>query len=98
MERDLPAPGTLLLLLVAYAVGGLLEEIGWTGFLLPRLITRFGEHAAALLIGVLWKVLGLTALVVLIAWTVAERTRGRGAVRRDSRPAHHAWREPDPGP
>jgi membrane protease YdiL (CAAX protease family) len=45
------------LLLVAAAVGltgGLLEEVGWTGFAIPRLLGRRGVFSTGLLVGVLW--------------------------------------------
>jgi membrane protease YdiL (CAAX protease family) len=33
---------------------GLLEEVGWTGYLLPRLLRRFTPLASATLVGVMW--------------------------------------------
>jgi membrane protease YdiL (CAAX protease family) len=38
----------------ASAVIALLEEIGWTGFAIPRLRERYGTVATGLLLGVLW--------------------------------------------
>ena len=34
--------------------GGLLEELGWTGFATPRLRTRHGAVATGLIVGLLW--------------------------------------------
>jgi membrane protease YdiL (CAAX protease family) len=36
--------------------GGLLEELGWTGFVVPRLRLRYAALPTALLVGVLWGV------------------------------------------
>jgi uncharacterized protein len=35
-------------------VGGLVEELGWTGFAIPRLRRRRGLLASGLIVGVLW--------------------------------------------
>lgn len=43
-------------LLIVYAAGSLMEEIGWTGFLLPRLMKVTGEISSALIIGTVWAV------------------------------------------
>lgn len=46
---------TFLTFAAITAVGGPLgEELGWRGFALPRLATRFGPVTAALVIGVAW--------------------------------------------
>jgi membrane protease YdiL (CAAX protease family) len=46
---------SLLLLAVAAGLGGgLPEELGWTGFAIPRLRQRLGVFAAGLIVGVLW--------------------------------------------
>jgi membrane protease YdiL (CAAX protease family) len=46
------------LLLMGIAVGlvggGLLEELGWTGFAIPRLRRRYGVFATGLIVGFLW--------------------------------------------
>jgi uncharacterized protein len=34
--------------------GGLLEELGWTGFAVPRLRLRYGAFATGLIVGLLW--------------------------------------------
>jgi uncharacterized protein len=58
-------PGTLttsdkaasLLFGIAYGlVGGFFEELGWTGFALPRLRLRYGVFTSGLIVGVLWGV------------------------------------------
>ena len=40
--------------LIAAALVGLFEEIGWTGFAIPRLRVRHGTLATGLFVGVLW--------------------------------------------
>jgi membrane protease YdiL (CAAX protease family) len=35
-------------------VGGFVEELGWTGFAIPRLRLRYGVLATGLIVGVLW--------------------------------------------
>lgn len=42
--------------LVAFFVGGGQEELGWRGFMLPRLQTTYSALVASLLIGVVWAV------------------------------------------
>jgi uncharacterized protein len=46
----------LLLMGVAYGLigGGFLEELGWTGFAVPRLRRHYGALTAGLITGVLW--------------------------------------------
>lgn len=44
----------LLLALGTLLVGGLPEELGWTGFAIPRLRRRHGALATGIIIGVLW--------------------------------------------
>ena len=47
----------LLLPAIAYGlVGGLVEELGWTGFAVPRLRARFSVFATGLIVGVVWGV------------------------------------------
>jgi len=47
---------SLLLFGIAYGLigGGLLEELGWTGFAVRRLRLRYGTLTTALIVGVLW--------------------------------------------
>jgi len=47
----------LFLPAIAYGlVGGLVEELGWTGFAIPRLRARFSVLATGLIVGVVWGV------------------------------------------
>jgi membrane protease YdiL (CAAX protease family) len=49
------SPMTFVLLCAAVGLGaGFFEEIGWTGFALPRLRSRFGVVAAATILGIAW--------------------------------------------
>jgi membrane protease YdiL (CAAX protease family) len=47
---------SLLLFGISYGLigGGFLEELGWTGFAVPRLRLRYGVLATGLIVGVLW--------------------------------------------
>jgi len=59
------APGGLSLLLQGIAIGigaGLFEELGWTGFAVPRLSARRSPVAAGLEVGVLWGLWHLLAV------------------------------------
>jgi membrane protease YdiL (CAAX protease family) len=53
----LTAPDRPSLLLVSLAVGlsaGVFEELGWTGFAIPRLRQRYGVLSTGLIAGILW--------------------------------------------
>lgn len=41
-------------ILVAAAAAGVFEELGWTGFVAPRLTAQFGAIVAGLVMGLLW--------------------------------------------
>jgi uncharacterized protein len=46
---------TLLILAIASGlIGGIFEELGWTGFVIPRLRLRFSVLATGLIVGALW--------------------------------------------
>lgn len=49
---------SLVLFAIAWGLigGGFLEEIGWTGFAVPRLRQRYGVLTTALIVGLLWGV------------------------------------------
>jgi membrane protease YdiL (CAAX protease family) len=49
-------PSFLLLGITAGLMVGVCEELGWTGFAIPRLRTRYGVLATGLITGVLWAV------------------------------------------
>lgn len=40
--------------LIAGLLAGFFEEIGWTGYALPRLLTRYSPLASGLILGVVW--------------------------------------------
>ena len=44
------------ILVVVLLIPALFEEIGWRGFALPRLQTRYGALAASLIVGVAWAI------------------------------------------
>jgi uncharacterized protein len=46
--------GLLLPAVVAGLIAGLCEELGWTGFAIPRLRLRYGVFATGVLVGVVW--------------------------------------------
>ncbi len=58
VNLTLPSPGAIALsfLIVLWRFGPLNEELGWRGFLLPRLLERFSPLAATLCLAPLWAV------------------------------------------
>ena len=48
--------GLLLTAIVYGLVGGLVEELGWTGFAIPHLRKRFSVFTTGLIVGVVWGV------------------------------------------
>jgi hypothetical protein len=51
------APDTVSLLMIGIGAGlggALVEELGWTGFAIPRMWRRYGVLATGLVVGVLW--------------------------------------------
>jgi uncharacterized protein len=52
--------------------GGLLEELGWTGFAVPKLLKRHGVLATGLLVGFLWGVWHYLIAFWLISGTTSE--------------------------
>ncbi len=65
-----------LLAMLFFLGGGLGEELGWRGFLLPRLLERHGPIAASLAIGLVW---GLWHAPVFF-YAAAERGGGLGSL------------------
>lgn len=55
------APGFAIIGLVIGLVAGFVEELGWTGFATPRLLSRNNVLTAGLVLGVLWAVWHLLA-------------------------------------
>lgn len=65
-------PATHLVLgLVTGLVAGLFEELGWTGFLIPRLRLRHGIFVTGLVVGVVWG-----AWHLLVTWWGSTDTSG----------------------
>jgi membrane protease YdiL (CAAX protease family) len=65
---------TLLLFGIGWGIvgGGLLEELGWTGFAVPTLMLRYGVFGTGLVVGLLWG-----AWHYLIAlWAISGTTPG----------------------
>ena len=50
-------PGWMIPGFIAGLIAGFFEEIGWTGFALPRLQKKYGGLAAGILLGLLWSCL-----------------------------------------
>jgi membrane protease YdiL (CAAX protease family) len=48
------APGFLIVGLGAGLAAGIIEELGWTGFALPRLLHRYNALLAGLILGLVW--------------------------------------------
>jgi membrane protease YdiL (CAAX protease family) len=57
--------------IVTGAAAGLFEEIGWTGFAIPRLRRRFGVFATGLIVGIIWG-----AWHLLVVWWGSSGTAG----------------------
>jgi membrane protease YdiL (CAAX protease family) len=65
-------PATHLLLgIVIGLAAGLFEELGWTGFAIPRLRLRYGIFATGLIVGLVWG-----AWHLLVAWWGSRATSG----------------------
>jgi uncharacterized protein len=60
---------TLLLGLAVGVTAGFFEELGWTGFAIPRLRERYGFLVTGMIVGLLWS--GWHALVVI--WGIGDR-------------------------
>lgn len=87
MGVPVPVPpfsvGTILALFVAFFLGALFEELGWSGYAIETLQERFSALGGALLLGVVWTVWHYVPLLeahrslAFIAWwslgTVATR-------------------------
>jgi membrane protease YdiL (CAAX protease family) len=56
-------PSQLLLLAVIVTIAALLEEIGWRGYALPKLLAQHSPLSASLIIGVVWGSLHLALLL-----------------------------------
>ena len=67
MKAPLPqpriAPGPAVVLLVAFLVTALGEEVGWSGYILEPLQDRWGALRAAVLLGMVWAVWHIIPLV-----------------------------------
>ncbi|HSK83504.1 MAG TPA: CPBP family intramembrane glutamic endopeptidase [Rubrobacter sp.] len=55
MPPPTPIKATLLLIgIVAGLMVGIFEELGWTGFAIPRMRLRYGVLTTGLIVGLLW--------------------------------------------
>ena len=76
--RRFRAATVLVLVMLAATLGSALvggqagEELGWRGFALPRLATRFGLRTASFLLGVLWAGWHLPLFFILGGDTVGQ--------------------------
>ncbi|MCR5873818.1 CPBP family intramembrane metalloprotease [Phenylobacterium sp. J426] len=84
---DLPtpdiAPASMIALFALFLLGGLAEELGWSGYATPRLQARYGPLAAGLIIGLAWALWHYPALLQVgrsLAW-IAWWTLGAVAAR-----------------
>ena len=59
----------LLLGLVVGLTAGLFEEIGWTGFAIPRLKLHYGVLTTGLIVGLLWSAWH----VLVVSWGIGDR-------------------------
>ena len=81
-----PRAATLFLAIPLYALIGVIastaralgEEIGWRGFLLPRLVQQFGFTLGCLVSGCIWAVWHYPALLF-------------AGYNADTKPAFHGW-------
>ncbi len=75
MARSGKAP-LLIMGIVAGLTVGMLEELGWTGFAIPRLRQRYGLFATGLIVGMLW---GLWHVFLNVIWVKDAYTGGMPA-------------------
>ena len=61
--------GVAVLAMVVGLLAGICEEVGWTGFVTPRLVERHGVVVTGLLVGVLWSAWHL----VVVIWGMGGR-------------------------
>jgi membrane protease YdiL (CAAX protease family) len=61
--------GLLLLGLAAAMTAGFFEELGWTGFAIPRLKRHHGVIATGLIVGVLWSAWH----ILVVVWGMGDR-------------------------
>jgi membrane protease YdiL (CAAX protease family) len=70
MKLSIPALGLTLLILIL--TDGLGEELGWRGYLLPRLLIRHRAISASLILGLYWWLWHLP-----LVWTVGSAIKGQ---------------------
>ena len=62
-------PSLLLFGLAVALAAGLLEELGWTGFVVPELRRRYGFITTGLIVGLLWSAWH----VLVVVWGIGDR-------------------------
>ncbi|EKQ51737.1 MULTISPECIES: type II CAAX endopeptidase family protein [unclassified Clostridium] len=55
----------LILASIVLFIGGLFEEYGWRGYLLPRLIKKYNIKKAHLAVGIIWVLYNMPAFIIL---------------------------------
>lgn len=66
-EPELSLP-TIILFFIAYFIGAIGEEIGWSGYIIHPMQNQFGALKASIILGIIW------AIWHIIPWSQAHQT------------------------